>query len=192
LALGGKTRELAVETANQKDYWWTDYFVFSKGLYEGKIPPLVVGRVYWDNWLIWRAWRDGAAVDASEAVCAVHQNHGYGYHPQGQQGVWTDEHARENFELAGGYGRFRTIDCANYQLTARGIEANRWYWLAHWRNTAERHLKPARTFLRTKVWHPLLGLTRPLRHAVGLKKVAVEQGTLRAEEAEAKETRSRA
>ena len=41
-------------------------------------------------------------MDASESVLAVHQNHNYGYHPAGKTGVWTDELARRNYELAGG------------------------------------------------------------------------------------------
>jgi hypothetical protein len=191
-----KVRAKVRAEGKARDQWWIDYFAFPRGMYKGKIPGLVVGRVYWDNWLIWRAWKDGAAVvDASEAVCAVHQNHGYGYHPQGEQGVWTDEQARKNFALAGGYGNLRTIDSANWKLTERGVERNRWYWTAHWRNTVNRKVRPARTFLRTRVWHPLLGWTRPMRHALGLKKAAVVapgSGALKAGSAEEKETRSRA
>ena len=82
---------------------WIDYFVFRRGFYLGKIPEMVIGRVYWDQWLVWKAREMGAVVvDASEAVLAVHQNHDYGYHPAGKTGVWTDELARRNYELAGG------------------------------------------------------------------------------------------
>lgn len=58
-----------------------DYFVFEKwGL--GAIPPFAVGRFRTDNWLMWRALsRNMAFVDATEAVMAVHQPHGYNHVP---------------------------------------------------------------------------------------------------------------
>ena len=31
-----------------------DYFAFVRGLFRD-IPPLVIGRIWWDHWLIWRA-----------------------------------------------------------------------------------------------------------------------------------------
>jgi hypothetical protein len=60
---------------------WIDYFVFRKGLYK-ELPDLVIGRVFWDQWLVWKARASGAALlDATDAVTAIHQNHDYGYHP---------------------------------------------------------------------------------------------------------------
>ena len=47
----------------------------------------------------------------------VHQNHDYGYHPQGKQGVWQDEEARRNMELAGGARHLFTMDDATHRLT---------------------------------------------------------------------------
>jgi hypothetical protein len=147
-----------------------DYFAFSRGLYR-EIPALVVGRVYWDHWMIWKALTEKAAVvDASEVVCAVHQNHDYGHVPEGWKSVAGDEDARRNFALAGGRAHLRTIEDATYRLTARGVRANRWHWMAparrRWRDVA----RAVRGALRTKVWHPVLDATRPVRDAVGLKK----------------------
>jgi len=49
------------------------------------LPELVIGRVFWDQWLVWKEQEAGAAVvDASEAVMAIHQNHDYGYPPRGE------------------------------------------------------------------------------------------------------------
>ena len=45
----------ALVANHQQTEYYIDYFVFSRGLYLKKIPPLVIGRVFWDNWLIWRA-----------------------------------------------------------------------------------------------------------------------------------------
>src|SRR5881398_2899301 len=56
-------------------YTGVDYYVFPKGLW-GEIPPFAVGRVVYDNWLIWRARSRGVAViDATRAVISIHQNH---------------------------------------------------------------------------------------------------------------------
>ena len=93
----------AIQSWEQSNGDWIDYFVFRREFYLGKIPEMVIGRAYWDQWLVWRARKMGAVVvDASEAVPAVHQNHDYGYHPAGKTGVWTDDLARRNYELAGG------------------------------------------------------------------------------------------
>jgi hypothetical protein len=43
----------------------------------GNVPEFVVGRSSYDNWLVWRALRAGAAfVDVTPTVMVVHQNHG--------------------------------------------------------------------------------------------------------------------
>lgn len=161
----------AVAANQQRDEWWIDYFVFSRGIFHKKMPQLVIGRVYWDNWLIWKAKKSGhAVIDASEAVTAVHQNHDYGYHPEGKEGVWNDEQSRRNFELAGGYGHLRTIASANYRLTANGLKRIPMSWRGHLRTTFLRRTRSFRAFWRTRVWHPFLDATRSARHAVGLKK----------------------
>jgi hypothetical protein len=154
----------------QRFYHNIDYFLFARGLYS-QIPPLVIGRIWWDHWLVGKAHATGAAVvDVSHVVCAVHQNHDYGYHPQGVEGVSYDLEARRNYELASADTRLRTIEDATYRLKATGIEPNRFYWLAPakrlWRQTS----KKVRGTLGTKIWHPLLNVTRPMRHAMGLKR----------------------
>jgi len=93
-----------------------DYFIYRRGLW-GEIPPFAVGRTMWDNWLIWRARKRGAmVVDATASIWAVHQNHGYNHHPQGSDGVWKGPEAERNERLAGGLGRFFTIDDATHRL----------------------------------------------------------------------------
>jgi len=156
-----RARAQALEQNHQQSQDWIDYFVFPRGLYR-EIPPLVIGRVGWDNWLVWKARSEGVpVVDATERVVAIHQNHDYGYHPQGKQGVWQDEEAQRNYELAGGVRHIYSIADATHRLTERGVETNPGYRLA-----------PARRALRrgrTAVWHAILGVTRPVRHALGLR-----------------------
>lgn len=56
-----------------------DYFAFPRDLF-GALPPFAVGRVEWDQWLLFRARALGAAlIDASDCVLAVHQRHDYGH-----------------------------------------------------------------------------------------------------------------
>jgi len=107
-----------------------DYFVFTKGLGTGLLP-LALGRVGWDNWLIWHARSKGAAVvDASEVVMAIHQNHDYSHHPGGEEAVWRGEEARRNRELIGDWYRLLTVEDANYRLTAGGLKPSRRHsWL---------------------------------------------------------------
>lgn len=158
-------------TANQqRDYWWIDYFAFSRGLYHGKVPPLVIGRVFWDNWLIWRAITMGVSVaDASAVVRAIHQNHDYSYHPLGKKGVFGDKQAQRNFEYAGGLNHLRVIADATEVLTPEGLKPNRKrHWVA-----LKRFLREVRRFVRYSLWNPVwfsfLDVTRPVRHVLGLR-----------------------
>jgi hypothetical protein len=157
----------------QRFYHNIDYFAFARGLY-AEIPPLVIGRVGWDHWLVGKAYASGVAVvDVSDIVCAVHQNHDYGYHPEGMSGVWNDEEARRNWELARREVRPRTIEDAQFRLTATGIRRNALHWLAPARRRVRAMTRGVRAAVRTRLWHPLLDATRPLRHAVGLKQDAM-------------------
>jgi hypothetical protein len=153
----------------QRFYHNVDYFLFSRGLYDA-VPPLVIGRIWWDHWLVGKARMSGeAVVDVSDVVCAVHQNHDYGYHPQGVEGVSRDLEAQRNYELARAETRLRTIEDATYRLKATGIKPNRFYWLAPAKRLWRQASKKVRGNLRTRMWHPLLNVTRPMRHAMGLK-----------------------
>ena len=158
---GARFVELAHERGVQQAGWSVDYFAFRRGLY-AEMPAMVIGRVWWDHWLVWKARDAGAAVvDASEVVTAIHQNHDYAYHPAGSNGVWTDEQAKENYRLAGGRGHLRTIDDATHILSAEGERGNlRRLWAPYWRYARPR-VVPA--------WFALLDLTRPVRHALGMQ-----------------------
>jgi hypothetical protein len=158
----------------QRLYYNIDYFAFHRGLYP-EFPDLVIGRNHWDQWLVWKASADGLpVVDASDAVCAVHQNHDYAYHPQGMAGVWNDEATRANFVAAGGRRHLHTIEDATFCLTPEGIRPNHFFWLAPAKRRVRAARHATRAFLRTRFWHPLLNATRSLRHAVGLRKESIE------------------
>jgi hypothetical protein len=165
-----ETRRKALAANFQQTDWWIDYFAFSRGLYRPDLPPLAVGRTLWDNWLVWKVIDSRKpVVDASGVVIAVHQNHDYGHHPQGKQGVWTGEESKRNWELGGGYRHMRNIADATQVLTPHGLSGNpRRYWMG-----AKRFTIVSGLFLLYEVWLPIwfafLGITRPLRSALGLR-----------------------
>jgi hypothetical protein len=163
-------REQALNAHHQRDEWWIDYFVFSRGLYGPEVPPFAIGRTTWDDWLIWNVINAGKPViDASHVVIAIHQNHDYAHHPQGTQGVWKGEEAARNAKLAGGWKHLRTIADATEILHADGLRPNN---VRHWKSV-RRVLDPIGRWFRYKVWNPawflVLNFTRPLRTALGLR-----------------------
>jgi len=162
-------RSLASRCGRKCTAEWIDYFAFSRGLYGPDMPPFVL-RVFWDNWLVWKALDSGKpVVDASRTVMAVHQNHDYSYHPQGKAGIWSGEEAGLNGRLAGGWRHLRTIADATEVLPPEKLKRNA---LRHW-STAKRYARQAGRVLLNDVWHPawfeLLNLTRPLRNALRIR-----------------------
>jgi hypothetical protein len=158
-----RLRQLALRTNRQRPAQWIDYFVFPKGLYYRQIPEFVIGRPGWDNWLLWYPRTAGVpVVDASRMVVAVHQNHDYGYHPEGEAGVWQGEEARENYRL---YERkFATLEHASYLLCSDGLRRNYREWFA----------RPCREVVAKfyRMWFGLLNATRPVRQRLGLRSAA--------------------
>lgn len=151
----------------QRFYYNIDYFAFKRGLYR-EMPDLTVGRAFWDHWMVWNALAQKApVVDATQVVCAVHQNHDYSSHPQGMLGTWRDEDALRNRELLGGHTR--TIQDATFRLTATEIRPNRLHWLAPVKRKVRQARIAVRGFLRSHLWHPFLDKTRPMRQALGLR-----------------------
>jgi hypothetical protein len=153
---------LVERSGEQRSPDWIDYFLFPRGLYTD-IPPLVIGRVHWDQWLIWKARSVNAAVvNASAVMKAVHQNHDYGYHPAGAQGVWSDEQAVRNYQVAGGDGHLYSMKEATHILTSERVRYN-WFY----RRPASKLAIRAGC---VRPWYWFLGLTGPIRHRLGLRK----------------------
>jgi UDPglucose 6-dehydrogenase len=119
----------------------TDYFVFRRGQFV-HLPKFAVGRGYWDNWVLWETLSSKIPiVDASSVVLSIHQNHEYA------PGQIESPESRRNFELAGNH---KTVMGAatTHRLTHEGIVSN------FWRRSLNR----------------LLSKTRPLRHALGIRR----------------------
>ena len=132
------------------------------------IPPLVIGRWYWDWWLVWKALSSGAAlVDCTPSVAAIHQNHDYAYHPEGWQGTAKDAVARRNFELAGNGRHLCNLEDATYELIPNG----RFRRISFRRQRFETRKFVRHQFVR--VWYSILDTTYRLRHAMGLSREGI-------------------
>lgn len=168
-----ETKRQALIADHQQTEWFIDYFAFSRGFFGQEIPPLAVGRIYWDNWVVWKGRQSQKpVVDISRVVVTVHQDHDYAHHPLGRQGVWGGQEAERNFQLAGGWDHLRNIGDATEILAVRGLRPNRRRHLL----AAKRGAARAGRFLLYKIWSPswllFLGITRPLRAVLGLRAAA--------------------
>ena len=165
----GEIRDLVLKTGTPRSPEWIDYFVFNRGLFTDLLP-FALGRAAFDNWLLWRATVGGAAlVDASSEVLAVHQNHDYAHHKQGQKGVWEGPEARRNRELMETWDHCYFLTDASHRLTPSGLRRNR---AAEHRR---RRLNRSALFQRgRRVRLALLALTYPLRNKLGLRRARFE------------------
>ena len=155
-------RDLAVHTNKQRPPQWIDYFVFRRGLYSGKLPEFLIGRPGWDNWLLWYPQSVGVpVVDASKVVLAVHQNHDYGYHPDGEEGVWHGAEAQHNYVLLKTKGGYETLAGASHVMHERELKRNYRGILAR------RWTKLVASLYR--IWFGMLDVTRPFRTVLGLR-----------------------
>ena len=94
----------------------SDFFLFPKSCY-ADIPNFTIGRAGWDNWMIYKARKEGwAVIDCTPSVMIVHQNHDYSHLPGGKP-HYEHPDTNENIRLAGGQANIRyTILDSTHQL----------------------------------------------------------------------------
>ena len=116
----------ALSGARRRGAGALDFFLFTDDLFR-ELPPFAIGRIGFDNWLVWRAHDEGAAVvDVTGAVRPLHQRHGYGHLRGGRDATRHESpEGRRNLELAGAAGGqvFTRYD-ATHLLTRRGVRRN--------------------------------------------------------------------
>jgi hypothetical protein len=94
----------------------SDFFLFPKSCYED-IPNFTIGRAGWDNWMIYKARKEGwPVVDSTPSMMIVHQNHDYSHLPDSKP-HYNHPDSNENIRLAGGQANIRyTILDSTYCL----------------------------------------------------------------------------
>jgi len=144
-----------------------DYFVFPKGLL-ASVPPFVIGRPGYDNWLLWHVRDRGLPlVDATGAAPAIHQNHDYSHikagaaDPGGRQSYLKGEDTRRNAELVGDWTRMFSIDHATHVVRggaiARALDAS--------------HLRARLETIRRRI----ITATQPVRRKLGIDSQLVDR-----------------
>ena len=94
----------------------SDFFLFPKSCYTD-VPDFTIGRAGWDNWMIYKARKEGwSVIDFTPSVMIVHQNHDYSHLPGGRP-HYEHPDTNENIRLAGGQANVRyTILDSTHQL----------------------------------------------------------------------------
>ena len=99
-----------------------DYFVFPRKL-QFNLPPFTVGRIGWDNWLIYyiRSLRI-PVIDGTKVITAIHQNHDYSHSPWGKKSRVEGPETQRNLKLIGDFSNMLTLRDADWILTPNSLE----------------------------------------------------------------------
>jgi len=99
----------------------SDFFLFPLSTFHEVVPNFTIGRAGWDNWMIYKARKEGwPVIDCTPSVMIVHQNHDYSHLPGGKP-HYEHPDTNENIRLAGGEANTRyTIVDSTHQLTEGG------------------------------------------------------------------------
>jgi hypothetical protein len=139
-----------------------DFFVFPPSTYVN-VPRLVLGRAWFDQWLIKDArMRKIPVVDITRVARAIHQNHEYLHIAGGQRGAYWGEEARRNLAIYGGVPHTHTLLDASHELLEDGrIRA------VHFRREC--------AAVRRAIWNIFVAPTAGIRKKLGLSRSAVEK-----------------
>ncbi|TSC58893.1 MAG: hypothetical protein Greene041619_271 [Candidatus Peregrinibacteria bacterium Greene0416_19] len=118
-----------------------DFFTFRKGMYPS-FPPLILGRSYFDNWVIHETCRLAhPVIEATGQITAIHQNHYYAAAPGETIHSHAGFEAAENFRILRGWDNIYWLYDATHRMTAGGIHRsligslhliNRWQRFRRW------------------------------------------------------------
>jgi hypothetical protein len=94
-----------------------DYFLFRKGDI-ANIPSFIVGRPYWDQWMIGNALKNQfRVIDATSCIMAIHQNHDYNHVIESTGKKWEGPEADYNISLLKNDFNLGNIYNSNWILT---------------------------------------------------------------------------
>jgi hypothetical protein len=98
----------------------SDLFLFPSACYQD-VPDFAIGRGGWDNWMIYRARKEGwQVIDITPSAMIVHQIHDYGHLP-GAKPHYDHPDTEVNATLAGGRAatRYSILDCTDTLVNGR-------------------------------------------------------------------------
>lgn len=138
-----------------------DFFAFARGEYEN-VPPLAIGRVWFDQWLVKYARKKGIpVVDLTEFVPIAHQVHDYNHVAGGRElGTYGGPEAEANLRYYGERPHRYTILSATHIMTKEGRLL---------RVPLRRELQAVKRWL----WEIFVHKTSSVRHALGLRRKAL-------------------
>ena len=148
-----------------------DVFVFPPAVYQ-QVPPLAIGRAWFDQWLIKEARRQLIpVVDLTKLARAIHQNHEYGHIAGGQKAAYWGEEARRSLAIYGGVPHAFTLLDSTHELLPGG-------------SICRVHLRRERAAVQRWLWNTIINPTAELRAKLGLKRKTLQK--LRSGDTEAK------
>ncbi len=131
------------------DHTSIDFFVFPKDLYQD-VPPLAIGRAWFDQWMIKAAAQRGPVIDISALTPIVHQNHAYAHVAGGRATVYQGPEAESNFAIYGGQAHRYTLLNCTHRLGPDG-------------RIRKLHFRAERFRARQLFWDLLVRRTGPIR-----------------------------
>lgn len=123
-----KLRERMTREGHLESYTAIDLFVFPRGTYVN-VPPLAIGRVWFDQWCIKYARKKRLpVVDMTGFARMVHQTHDYSHVAGGKElGAYGGVEADENLRYYGERPHTYTILSATHAMTEDGT-IRRTFW----------------------------------------------------------------
>lgn len=117
--------------------YYIDCFVFPKGTV-GQMPPFVVGRAGWDNWMIYSTRkRKIPVIDGTNAITLVHQNHDYSHISTRTSQDWEGPETESNRSLVGGIRYLWDIDDSDWKMDGEEVKKKlpglQWMYRKMWR-----------------------------------------------------------
>jgi hypothetical protein len=139
-----------------------DFFVFPPKTYSS-VPPLILGRAWFDQWLIKDArQRKIPVVDITRVARAIHQNHEYLHIAGGQQGAYWGEEARRNLAIYGGVPHTHTLLEASHELLEDG-------------SVRPVRFRRQRAAVRRMFWSVFIEPTAGIRKKLGLSRSSLKK-----------------
>jgi hypothetical protein len=158
----GKLRDEVLPRGLPGNHTAIDVFVFPAEVFQ-QVPPLALGRAWFDQWLIKEARRQNIpVVDVTEVARAIHQNHEYGHIAGGQKGAYWGEEALRNLAIYGGVPHAFTLLDVTHELRREG-------------RLRRVHLRRARHVAHEWIWRTFVLRTASVRQRLGLRRAALKE-----------------